>query len=234
MMKISNSDSKSLASTAQFNVGRAYFQGYGIKQSTDEAVKWWEKCAKSNTPAAMRAMNTLALLYSTPDLVNEEKAFHWHVLAAERGHMDSMGTLGLLYMKGHGCAANKELALKWFKKSAENGSIYGSGLLSNYYYSNKMYSKAVEMARSVCDCNQEDIDKLTVLCQSIPSLIIEGLATANYIYGQCLYHGQGTVKDTQLSHSYFIKVCKFKTFYNYYFYRQEIIIPLLLLDYIQG
>jgi TPR repeat protein len=137
-------------------------------------------------------------------------------------------------MKGHGCAANKELALKWFKKSAENGSIYGSGLLSNYYYSNKMYSKAVEMARSVCDCNQEDIDKLTVLCQSIPSLIIEGLATANYIYGQCLYHGQGTVKDTQLSHSYFIKVCKFKTFYNYYFYRQEIIIPLLLLDYIQG
>lgn len=82
--------------------------------------------------------------------------------AAESGHMDSMGncydiltrsivvlagTLGLLYLKGQGCKEDKELSLKWLKKSAENGSIYGTGLLCNYYYSMKMYSKAVDVAR---------------------------------------------------------------------------------------
>ena len=58
-----------------------------------------------------------------------------------------LGTLGLLYTKGEGCAVNKELSLKWLKKSADSGSIYGSGLLSHYYYTMKMYSKAVEIAK---------------------------------------------------------------------------------------
>ena len=52
-----------------------------------------------------------------------------------------------MYMKGQGCKKDKELSLKWLKKSAEIGSIYGTGLLSNYYYSMKMFCKAVDIAK---------------------------------------------------------------------------------------
>lgn len=136
--------------------------GFGIKQNTDEALKWWKQCSESESVSGIRAMNTLALFYSTPDYADKEKvkrfqttdddpfkmqAFSWHVKAAENGHRDSMGTLGLLYMRGEGCLEDRELSLKWLKKSSDSGSVYGSGLLANYYYSTKMYSKAVEVAK---------------------------------------------------------------------------------------
>ncbi|XP_019848793.1 PREDICTED: LRP2-binding protein-like isoform X1 [Amphimedon queenslandica] len=181
-----------LVSAAQFNIGRAYFQGFGVKQDPEEALKWWKICSNSDTESGVRAMNTLALFYSTPDYADKEKAFSWHVKAAENGHKDSMGTLGLLYMRGEGCLEDRELSLKWLKKSSDNGSIYGSGLLANYYYSTKMYSKAVEVAQSVCD---DVAASRATKSQSVTSLISEGLATAHFIYAQCLFLGQGVTKD---------------------------------------
>lgn len=77
-----------IVAAAQFNVGRAYFQGrtfsqllksmllyigFGVKQETSEAIKWWELCSQSKFQSSVRAMNTLALFYSSPEYFNEEK-----------------------------------------------------------------------------------------------------------------------------------------------------------------
>lgn len=42
--------------------------GFGIQQSDEEAIAWWMKAARGGSnPAAVRAMNTLAMFYSRPD-----------------------------------------------------------------------------------------------------------------------------------------------------------------------
>ena len=47
--------------------------GFGVKQNTDEALKWWKQCSESESVSGIRAMNTLALFYSTPDYADKEK-----------------------------------------------------------------------------------------------------------------------------------------------------------------
>ena len=42
--------------------------GYGIAQSDDEAIHWWTLAANNGSEApSVRAMNTLAMVYSRPD-----------------------------------------------------------------------------------------------------------------------------------------------------------------------
>lgn len=47
--------------------------GFGVKQDPEEALKWWKICSNSDTESGVRAMNTLALFYSTPDYADKEK-----------------------------------------------------------------------------------------------------------------------------------------------------------------
>ena len=60
----------------------------------------------------------------------------------------------------------------------------------------------------VCD-HTDNNNAIVVSSQSIPSLISEGLATAYYIYAQCLFTGQGSARNTQLSNIFFTKVINF-------------------------
>ena len=85
-----------LVTSAQFNVGRAYYQGsthtvvycsscsgqltnvnyagYGIAQSDEEAIHWWTLAANNGSEApSVRAMNTLAMVYSRADSTDMNK-----------------------------------------------------------------------------------------------------------------------------------------------------------------
>ena len=60
-----------LVPSAQYNIGRAYFQGYGVRQSDEEAVRWWTSSAeKGKDPSSVRAQNTLGMYHSRPENVN--------------------------------------------------------------------------------------------------------------------------------------------------------------------
>lgn len=58
----------------------------------------------------------------------------------------SIAALGQLYHRGKGYHKDAQTALYWMKKSAQGGSVYGTGVLSHYYYCSKFYTKAVETA----------------------------------------------------------------------------------------
>ena len=186
---------KHLIPAAQFNLGRALFQGIGVKKSDEEAAKWWSLATNSDKdPAAIRSMNTMALLHSRPEHLNKDKAFYWHTQAAERGHPESMAALGLLYLEGDSCKQDKEASLKWLKKSAETGSIYGTGLLSYYYYCNKMYSKAVETAQKICELEATPAS-LADSSGELLCLVTRGICTAYFIKARCMHLGQGVPQD---------------------------------------
>lgn len=54
--------------------------------------------------------------------------------------------LGLMYLRGQGGNEGDEEGLKWLKKSAAGGCVYGTGLLAHVYYTRKLFSKAAETA----------------------------------------------------------------------------------------
>ena len=56
---------KSLQSTAQFNIGQAYYQGYGVGQSYEKAIEWLTRAAQGvKSPGGLRAQNMLGMYYS--------------------------------------------------------------------------------------------------------------------------------------------------------------------------
>ncbi len=58
-----------------------------------------------------------------------------------------LAAIGVMHFKGEGCKKSKECALRWLKRSCDKGSIYGTGMLTQYYYSIKLYRNAIEIAQ---------------------------------------------------------------------------------------
>lgn len=50
---------------AQYNIGRAYYEGFGVKQSDEQAEKWWLMSAKDGDPdGCIKAQSVLGMFYS--------------------------------------------------------------------------------------------------------------------------------------------------------------------------
>lgn len=62
-----NPDAAHLLHNAQYNIGRAYFEGFGVKQSDKEAESWFLLAADDGDPkGSVKAQTVLGLLYSRP------------------------------------------------------------------------------------------------------------------------------------------------------------------------
>jgi len=62
-----NPDATHLIPFAQYNVGRAYYEGFGVKQSDEEAERWFLAAAQDGDPnGSIRAQTVLGLFYSRP------------------------------------------------------------------------------------------------------------------------------------------------------------------------
>ena len=62
-----NPDAAHLIPYAQYNVGRAYYEGFGVKQSDAEAERWLLVAAQDGEPSgSIKAQTVLGLFYSRP------------------------------------------------------------------------------------------------------------------------------------------------------------------------
>ena len=60
-------DATHLIPFAQYNVGRAFYEGFGVKQSDAEAEKWFLAAAQDGDPnGSIKAQTGLGLFYSRP------------------------------------------------------------------------------------------------------------------------------------------------------------------------
>lgn len=85
-----------LVHQAQYNVGKAYFQGFGVRrQSDDEAEKWWLRAAHDGSAyGSVSAMTALGFFYSRrgePEYFDLARAFYWHSEACGNGSLESQG-----------------------------------------------------------------------------------------------------------------------------------------------
>ena len=79
---------KHLLSSAQYNVGRAYYQGVGVSQSDGRAAEWWVRAGEGEgegegerkregegdgQESCVRAQHTLGLFYTRKDSLDLQK-----------------------------------------------------------------------------------------------------------------------------------------------------------------
>ena len=63
----SSTDAAHLIPFAQYNVGRAFYEGFGVKQSDVEAERWFLAAAQDGDPSgSIKAQTVLGLFYSRP------------------------------------------------------------------------------------------------------------------------------------------------------------------------
>ncbi len=116
---------------AQAAMGVMYFEGQGVTQDYEQAVKWLRRAARKNASA----QGFLGLAYFEGHGVAQSfrQAVRWSRAGAERGNDLAQRTLGLCYQTGKGVEANPAEAVKWFHKSAEQGDDEAQVALGSAY-----------------------------------------------------------------------------------------------------
>nr|XP_020044046.1 LRP2-binding protein [Castor canadensis] len=197
-----------LKCAAAYNLGRAYYEGEGVKRSEEEAERLWLFAADNGNPkASVKAQSILGLYYSTKEPKELEKAFFWHSEACGNGNLESQGALGLMYFYGQGIHQNTEAALHCLREAAEHGNVYAQGILVEYYYKMKFFTKCVAFSRRIADYEVHDIPRIAQVTDCLPEFINRGMAMASFYHARCLQLGLGITKDEAKAKHYYSKAC---------------------------
>lgn len=99
---------------AAYNLGIMYKNGYSVKADEDEAMKYFQKAARSNSAPANYE---LGLIYKNQD--EPVEAFTYFLKAAEESIEPAMWEVANAYEKGKGTSKSLDDARKWYKKCAD-------------------------------------------------------------------------------------------------------------------
>lgn len=195
---------------AAYNLGRAYYEGKGVKRSTEEAERLWLFAADNGNPkASVKAQSILGLYYSTKEPKELEKAFYWHSEACGNGNLESQGALGLMYLYGQGIRQDTEAALHCLREAAERGNVCAQGHLVEYYYNMKFFTKCVAFSKRIADYDEaHDIPMIAKVTGCLPEFICRGMAMASFYHARCLQLGLGICKDEAAAKHYYSKACR--------------------------
>ena len=112
------------SSLSALSLGCSYFFGEDVKQSYETAMEYYKKSVEP------LALNNIAAMYQQGygiDIDNK-KAFEYFMMAANKGYAIAQNAIGDIYEFGPD--KNIDLALKYYKMSADNGNENGR---LNYY-----------------------------------------------------------------------------------------------------
>ena len=123
--------------SARFSLGVMYFDGEGVPENNDEAVKWYRLAAEQGYAPAQVALGEA---YSEGNVVPQDdgEAVKWYRLAAEQGHAKSQHRLGRMYSTGEGVSENDAEAVKWYRLAAEQGDAPAQLNLGDMYRVGKL------------------------------------------------------------------------------------------------
>lgn len=193
--------------------GRDYYEGNGVSESYEEAVKWYRKAAVQGHPVAMYR---LGYCYEHGEGVSQsyEEAVIWYGKAAYEGNMKAMCNLGYCYHNGHGVLQSYDEAIVWYRRAADKGdakAMYNLGHCYEYGYGvPQSYKEAVMWYRQAADKgNAAAMNNLGVcyktgrgVSQSYEEATMwyrraanKGLATAMRNLENCYSDGRGVPKD---------------------------------------
>lgn len=105
---------------AQYQLGKAYANGQGVKQDYKWAFAWFSRAAEQGNPDAQ---NDLAGMYATGQGVVKDykRAVAWYAKAAQQNHAPAQNNLGILYGVGKGVDQSDLQSYKWLSIASING-----------------------------------------------------------------------------------------------------------------
>ncbi|HOO52193.1 MAG TPA: tetratricopeptide repeat protein [Alphaproteobacteria bacterium] len=137
---------------AQFELGRCYYNGIGVKRDILQAAQWWTKAAEQGHADAQY---NLGRCYYNGLGVERDilQAAHLLTLAAEQGPAKAQYVLGSFYYHGEGVPQDYSKAAQWWTKAAEQGHAdaqynlgvsynNGEGVPQDYSQTAKLWRKA--------------------------------------------------------------------------------------------
>lgn len=156
-------------SSAQNEVGRAYFNGEGVKQDYANAVYWYRKAAEQGE---IYAQYNLGYAYYNGQGVSQDysQALHWYRKAGEQGNPVAQNEVGVIYYNGIGVPKDYAQAVLWFYKAAEQGNMiaqsnlgvafaFGCGVPEDYSQAMYWYKKAMDAGYDVAKSKYEELQK---------------------------------------------------------------------------
>lgn len=106
--------------TAQFELGRRYEDGKGVRQDNAKAVEWFRKAAEQGNS---QGQNSLGVMYADGRGVkrNKHEAVHWYRMAADNGLPEGFYNLAISYFNAEGVNENLHLAFVYMSIAAAKG-----------------------------------------------------------------------------------------------------------------
>ena len=142
---------------ACYRLGKIYLQGEIMPQNLDKAEKYL--LLATDTEYAQYA---LAKLYLQEEKYDIQKAVNYFENCADKNHWASY-QLGRIYLFGaEGFTKDKEQAIEWFTKSANDGNEYAQAMLDdiskfeNDLLANTIFSLFVSLSRCIQDSYDND------------------------------------------------------------------------------
>lgn len=203
---------------AQFKLGMCYYLGQGTERCADKAVEWFRKSAEQEY---LDAKGFLGKCYYYGDGIeqNDEAAFEnlYSVRNNANGYDELLYLLGKCYYLGKGTRQNYEEAVKWYRKSAEQGNpeaqyclgdcyMNGIGTLQDYKEACKWYLQSAEQgncqAEALLGCSyylgtgvEQNYEEATKwLLKAVQQKDIIPLDSMYYL-GKCYLDGMGIEKN---------------------------------------
>lgn len=203
---------------AQFKLGMCYYLGQGMERCADKAVEWFRKSAEQEY---LDAKGFLGKCYYCGDGIeqNDEAAFEnlYSVRNNANGYDELLYLLGKCYYLGKGTRQNYEEAVKWYRKSAEQGNpeaqyclgdcyMNGIGTLQDYKEACKWYLQSAEQgncqAEALLGCSyylgtgvEQNYEEATKwLLKAVQQKDIIPLDSMYYL-GKCYLDGTGIEKN---------------------------------------
>jgi TPR repeat protein len=102
--------------------------GAALREDPDAGIAAIRRAAREGDIGAQALFGQI-LLEGRGGVADAAEGFHWHVVAASAGHVESMNMVGRCHELGRGTAVDEALAAVWYRKAAEAGLDWG---LYNY------------------------------------------------------------------------------------------------------
>lgn len=104
---------------AQVFLGWMYSEGIGTEPDRDVALFWFKKAAQKGSAEGMFYCGRLLEEFEKYD-----EAFEYIRLGAVRNYAPALCRLGLMYSIGRGVTENKDFAVQYLRRAAEQGNVF--------------------------------------------------------------------------------------------------------------
>jgi TPR repeat protein len=116
---------------AEYQVGRAYDEGIGVRRDRRQALLWIRKAAKHDSAHALSWLGWNLLAGGAAK--DRKRGFEMVLAAASRGEPFAQYAVGVCYEKGEGVRVDTRAAFRWYLRAAKRGYAPAADELSRVY-----------------------------------------------------------------------------------------------------